>query len=682
MSLLLLLANAPTAVVVTPPNAITGQVSKNVPRLGSATIVGSVNKKYLIYMGLINSDFTKKSLVPKGTFLATTASGGVNSGKNHQTLHGFDIVKEFDFPVYADMPHPLYGNQTDIRYDPNYNLKNPSNDLRTYVCDAKMFMTGVTDNAFFASNFTNIFGAVAAGSPINVFVGAPNSKATVPVSASTYIWSPATGVVSFNTAQAANAVVSIDGVPQAMAPELIIYHLFVDYAQWDPTYLNLQTSNTLLPTYTGGRGSSVWRIAQDIAEQTAPRAVRWKIRVDEYGVINFYEARIASTPVATLTDERDIFDIQYTLTSEQMTNVVTADSVSNTNQPLKSIAYDVPSIGENGQRAPFAIPANRLYATRGYNSGIGISLLNTLTASELYEQSRPTLELNLKVLPNPLLQVGDKITIQEQALGLSGPYIIKGITETIMSGAKGEMDLRVSKANIFANMNMGLPSAVSNAINQTSATMTNSLAGKTGIISNVSINGTAAIFAGTTAKDSYGNAIVPVVVPTSNWVFSISVDPTQAYDTVLWHYIYLESQNTLTPISDNLAFTMNAVNNGTIVAAATIGSGYTVAATHATGANINTANEVAYKYSNLVLFASPMNLISGYNASFATLTNVTNAQQYLGNTTQYGVGYGPSYSGAYAYVLNQKVNYGYLVVQAVNANGASTILRIPFQVQL
>lgn len=651
------------------------------PKFSSATTPGSINKKYVIFYGLMSPDLSTQVLVPKGTFIATTAAGSVTAGKNVQTLHGFDVVKQFNFPVYSDFPHPLYGKQNDIRYDANYNLKNPSSDRMTYVCDAKKFMTGLTDNAFFSSNYTNIFGAVSSGSPVNVFVGLPSVPATVPVSAATYTWIPDTGTVIFTSAQAANAVVSVDGIPQAMAPEMMMQHLFVDYAQWDPNYLKFDKSNTLIPTYAGGRGSSIWQIAQDIAAQTAPRGVRWQIRVDEYGVINFYEARIAATPVAVLTDERDLFNIQYTLTSEQLVNVVTADSVSNTNQPLKSVSYDVPSITEDGQRSPFAIPSNLLLATRGYNSGTGISLMNTLTASELYERSKPTLELSCNIVPNYLLQVGDKVTIQEQALGLGGPYIIKGIDDAIRSGNKGEMTLRMSKAHIFANMNMGLPSAVTNAMNQTSANMTNSLAGKTGIISSVTINGLAAISSGTTAKDYLGNAVIPLVSPTSSWSFAVSIDPSQGYDTVMEHYVYFECANTL--FTDTaMAFRMPGIVSGTVITAATITGGYTATGTHSTGTMTNGGVESTYKYSNLVISAVASSLPAGYNGSFGTVNNVTNAQQYLGSTSTYGLGLGPSYLGSYAYLPNQKQNYGYLVIQAANSNGAFSFLRVPFILQL
>jgi len=680
------------------------------PNFASAMTPGSIDKKYVIYLGLQGKDSyddTIFSVVPKGTFIATSAAGTQNTGLNTQTLHGFDIVRQFDFPVYADLPHPQYGNQTDERYDSNYNLVpqgidtsiNPATGLLNtplsaqvatfWQHDARLFMTAIGDNAFFAANYTDIFGAVTSGSPCNVYIGSEGRASATQVDPNTYTWNPTTGSVTFSTPQRADSVISIDGIPQAMAPELMMKHLFCDYANWDSVAMSLEVSNTLLPTYVGGRGSSVWQIAQDIASQTAPRFVAWEVRIDEYGQICFYESRLAATPVATLVDELDLFNISYTLTSESLANVITADATSNNNQPLKSISYSVPSINYNGQRAPYQIPSNVLLPVRGMSSATAISLMNTLTAAQLYKQSRNILQMTCDILPNYLLQVGDKVSIIERSIGLSGPYLILGIDDKINLG-QHTMSLRMEKANIFANFNMGLPSAVANATVQTVLTTPQSLSGKTGIISQFSINGISCIKAGNIVSDQYGNAVIPIVSPSSPWVFSITVDPTQTYDTALFHFMYMECPNSLSPsashggdpltpngpLSSAMVTRLIGFPDGTVTKAATIGAGYTITPTHTTGTNIG--SEKAYIYNQIVVSGNAISLPPNYNSVTATLTNTTIAAQYLNTTTQYGIGYGPVYTGNYAWLPSEKHSYAYFVLMAVNAAGATSFLRIPF----
>jgi hypothetical protein len=648
------------------------------PGLGSALTVGSVNKKYVVYFGLKSIDGTKLSAVPKGTFIATTATASETQGSVQQTLHGFDIVQEFNFPVYATFPHALYGNQTDIRYDAKYDLSNPSTDLKTYVCDAKNFMTAITDNAFFSADWTTIFGAVTSGSPVNVYVGYPGSPSASPVASSTYTWNPATGTVTFSTAQASNAIVSIDGVPQAMSPELMLTHLFVDYAQWSPSAMSLQTSNCLLPTYVGGSGETVWQIAKDIVAMTAPRFVAWQIRIDEYGQINFYETKTAVQPSETIIDERDLFSIQYTLTSDQLSNVITAEAVSNTNQPLKSIAYSPQSVIDNGQRAAFDVPTNLLLCTRGMPSATAISVLNTFTAGQLDLLDRVTLSLECNVLPNFNRQVGDKVTILERSLGISGPYIISGIQDEISLGIATQ-SIRFTRANIFANMSMGLPSGVTNATAQTIQLNTQSIGGRTNIMNNVTINNQVAILNGATNKDSYGAAVIPVVSPTRTWTFSVTLDPTQAYDTALFHYLYAESPNTLS--LSPMAIRMSGFGDGTIIPAATVGAGSTTIVTHTTGTALG-GSESAYFYNNMIVASNSIVTPSGANTISATITNNAAAQLYLGTNTTYGITYGSAFTGSYAWLPNLKYNYFYLCLLAVSAQGALHFLRIPFIVSL
>ena len=644
-----------------------------IPSLAAALRPGRVDQKYLIYFGLASADGTKISLAPQGTYLASSTGGTINRGVNATTLHGYDISKEFTQNVYASIPHVLYGNQTDVRYDPNYNLTNPSSDLKTWVCDAKRFMTQPSDNAQFSADYNFLFQALT-GSPVNVYVGTPTSKSSTPVSASTYTWDPYGGTVTFTSNQAANAVISIDGIPTAMAPEVMMRHLFLDYGQWDPAFLNLQTSNTLIPAYTGGRGSTVWQIAADIARMTAPRMVPWKIRMDEFGKVMFYEAKFATTPTEVLVDERDLFNISYNYTADNIANVWRATGTANSGQQLESIAYDVKSIKEYGQRAVQDVPSNLLYCISGMNPGDGISYLNMIAAANLWENAQPTLELTADVLPNWLRQVGDRVTIIERSNGLSGPYTIKGITKKIASGGVATQSLRLQKSLLGANFNIGLPSAVTNAVLNNSATPP-TVNSTTNIFQNVTINGVTVVDTGDIARNYNGDPVIPIVSPTETWTFGCSLFPNQNYDTVLFHYIYAESKNSLSS-TDLMAIQGTGFGDGTIIPAATVAAGHTSISTHAYGSIIG-GSEHAYIYGNIVLNANP----SLIPCTYAVLTSTPAAAPYLGPNWTYGVAYGSQFSSG-AWYLSGKQTVAYLVLMAANANGAVNILRLPFYISL
>jgi hypothetical protein len=650
------------------------------PNFSAATKPGNVNNKLLVYMGLESSDGQRISATAQGTYLLTDASGTIDRGSNTLTVQGYDISHQFTMSVSGDIPHVLYGNQTDQygRYDPAYNLTNPSGDLKTWVCDAKKFMTAATDNAQFTADYKFLFNSLTNG--INVYVGSPGALSGTAVNPSTYTWYPDTGTVVFNSNQAANAIISIDGVPLAMAPELMIKHLFVDFGQWSSSYLTLQTSNTLLPVYTGGRNASVWQCASDIAKMTAPRLVPWQIRANEAGYIRFYENKASSISVETLIDERDLFNIQWTESTQNIANVWKATATANSGQQLVSLAVGVSSIRDRGQRAIQDIPSNILFPVSGMNPGTGISFLNSQTAARLAQSSEPTLELSCDLLPNFLRQVGDRVTIIEQNNGLSGPYIYKGITNSIGQGGAIKQSARFQKALIGANYNLGIPSAVSSAF-VTQAGTPPTVNGTTNIVQSLAINGTAVMLNGTMLKDNFGNPILPVVTPTQTWTFSLVPFTNQNYDTVLFHYLYMECPNSLNT-TDLMAVRLSNFGDGSVIPAATIAAGTTITATHTTGTAVNVSGgEYGYQYSGIVVMASPSYVPTGYNAIYTTLTNTSTASAYLGNTTQYGVAYGPAITPG-AWWPNHKQTYAYLVLQLANAAGAVSVLRVPFIVSM
>jgi hypothetical protein len=302
--------------------------------------------------------------------------------------------------------------------------------------------------------------------------------------------------------------------------------------------------------------------------------------------------------------------------------------------------------------------------------------LDSFTAVQLTDNVQPTIEIDADVVANPARQVGDKVTVIEKQDGLSGPYIIKGITRNVQFGAIKE-SLRLRRALLFANYNMGLPSAIMNAPAPGSVAATPNVnataVGKTGIIKDVSIGGIAAIANGATIKGVNGNRIIPSVTG-SSWSFQFDLDPTQNFDTAVYQMLYLEAPNSLSS-TDLMAMRLSnwVSTDGTVIPAATISSGYTQTSTHTTG-SILSGGEKAYLYSNIVFPAHANSLSPGYAQLMSTLTYQTTT----GLSGAMGIGTGPSYTGSYAYFPNQKYTYGYYVIVAFNAAGAFCIQRIPF----
>lgn len=680
---------------------IQGQ-AKNVPYYGSALTPGEIDKKFVVFMGLQDQDLSRgtisTSYVPRGTYILSSSDTTIEKGKIKTQGHGYDIVKEFDFEVYDTFPKILFGNQTDVRYDPAYNLTNPSGDLRTWVCDAKVFMTSQTDSKFFQADFNDLFGVSAA---INVYVGTATTLASSPVNPSTYTWDPTNGIVLFNVGQPANSVISIDGVPLGMSPELMLKHLFVDKANWDPNALFLDVSNMVLPTYVGGQGRTIWQVAQDIAQMTAPRFVPWQLRINAYGNIFFYEQRLAATPVDTLTDEHDLFTIEHTINADSIINVVRAEGQAANQQQVISLSYDIDSINKYGQKREHNVDAAMLFITRGMYPSKAESFLNMMTASILAANSTPIEELRCAMRPNPLYDAGDKLLIKERRTGLSGPYILRGITETITAG-KYSYEGRFEKAKIFANFQMGFPSAVvrddmlhdvvganstggtvSQTISQNAAVVT----GKTGPISTISIGGTECFYNGAQAKDLAGNPIIPII-NNGQFAFNFSLDPTLNSDTYVWRFVYMECPNSLSAADamvvrhkdwiGGINGTESSVYlDGSKIAAATVAGGFAVT-TSWSGVTLP-ADSLAYNYNNLLVGVPNDFLPANYKYSGASIAF---ADDQSATPTMLGIGLGPSYSGNYAWLPNLKQNYGYFCILCINQAGALQFIRQPFLLQL
>lgn len=621
--------------------------------LGSAMIPGRVDKKYVALLGLgsntypiVGSNAGEKFMLPVGTFLLSSSNGDQQKGKLTQSGHCYDIVREFKFTVNDDFPHTLYGQQDpgiNPRYDPAYNLVCTDGIGHIWQCDAVAFMTQPSDNVFFSSDFQSLFAYVGNNGGVNVYSshyttppsgsGLPTQGGIYPIppadSTFGYSWDATTGTVVFSQAQNLNSVISVDGKPQGMSPENMLKHLFVDYGGYDPAYLSWMPSsdnpdpalsNIVLPVYVGGRDKAIWDIGQDIANMTAPRMVAYVLRVDELGRILFYESKTTSTPSEFLTDERDIIDMQWTYTDEQIVNVVTADARSNDNQPLTSLAYDIKSITENGQRAVYQIPDELLLTTRGMNSYYALSFMNMLTASKLFQSSQPILQLTLDVLPNPLRQVGDKIYINSATTPFTGVYVIKGVTDQIQK-SQYKQQLRVQRARLFNNFAMGMPTALTNDSSQSAQVVDDNsaaVAGQTGICDTIKIGGTKVFSGGQQVLDTDGNPVIAVVHAGDTWDWYYSISPNMASDTYVWRFWYMECQNSLSSTEIMVMREANWLSNdGSRISQASIISGYNNTTTHSDGMVVG--SQTAYLRSNIIVAPSPEFLPFGYNAALTSI---------------------------------------------------------------
>lgn len=665
--------------------------------LASAMLPGRVDKKYIALLGLGDRTTGNKFMLPVGTFLLSSSNGDNQKGKITQGGHCYDIVREFNFTVNDDFPHTLYGQQDpgiNPRYDPAYNLVDQG-DHRTFQCDAVAFMTQPSDNVFFSSDFQSLFAYVGNNNGVNVYSsqyngGKKGQEGLVPIPPNDpewgYSWAPETGTVFFNKAHGPGLIVSLDGKPQGMSPENMLTHLFVDYAGYDPNYLSWldpsnpdpQLSNVVLPVYVGGRDKTIWQIAQDIANMTAPRMVAYLCRIDELGFIQFYESKTTASPSETLYDFRDIIDMSYTWTDENMANVIRGDARSNDNQPITSLAYDLQSIIDNGQRSPYVVPDELLLSTRGMNSYASLSFMNMMTGSILFTMSEPILQLTVDVLPNPMRIPGNKINIVQTQTGKFSVYVIKGISDTIIGGAKYKQQLRLQKARLYNNFAMGMPSALTNDQSQQQVdSNAAAIAGQTGLISKILIGGTQVFSGGQQVLDDNGDPVLAIVTG-SSWDFEYGIEKSQAFDSYVWRFWYLEGQNSLSSTDLMVVREQNWVNNdGVKIGHSAIASGYSDTTSHTSG--VNQGNGTAYLRSNIIVAPAQQFLNQGYPADLTSITFNSNTQLATAKT---GLGLGDGYTGSFAYFPASKYNYGYFCILIVNVAGAIQSIMMPFILRL
>jgi hypothetical protein len=347
------------------------------------------------------------------------------------------------------------------------------------------------------------------------------------------------GVVTFANPLPAGSVVSVDARPLAMAPELMIYHLFVDYASLDPNFLKIDNTGIQLPVMENARDRSILDIAKEIAQCTAPRGIQWQIYFDELGYLVFTEAATDGPPVKILTDERDILKISPEYTSRDIYNVVRANATSANDQPITVIAYDVASINTFSQKPTYDIPSQLLATVGGLDPGSAVSLMNGLTSSVLFANSQPTITTDIEILYDPSLQVSDALTIVENKTGINKDFYIKQITEE-MNEDSITQTLRIEQLKKSQDYMFGLGAYIGAPL----PTNANSIQATGALITSVSIAGTEVVYNGKPVTD---NSMNPVVATWDGGNLDISITTAAPYydstngqaEVYIWRWIYI-----------------------------------------------------------------------------------------------------------------------------------------------
>ena len=435
-----------------------------------------------------------------------------------------DLSKQFRFPIYDTFPHPIYGDQNLAYFDPYYNLTNPSADGVTWVCDGKMFTESNADMVFGSSHIDPAVYIDTSGG--SAPTSSPLANGTINVIAdvwtgTNYTFYYHTGTVVLKSPVPTTSVVSMAGNPTWMAPEVMIRKMLVEKAQWDPAFLQLDTSGVLLPQFQG-QDQSIWTCIKYIAAMTAPRLVSWVVWVDEVGNIKFYETRFDGPPVKSFLDEKDLLSLTYQNSSQDLQTVVRADSTCSTqqgDQAVSSIAYNVQSINKYGQTTTDTIDQGLLGGTRCLTTTAAISYLNVLTAAVLASVSHPVNTITTEIWPDPSLEIGDKVQIRDMSTGIMSYFII---TQMQLDVTPGDMKQTLTLTEFYepANFSFGIPNTVGIGNTQGATTA----APATGIIGAVGIGNTngLATYAfnfGDYVYDQSGDIIVPIWTPAAGECF-------------------------------------------------------------------------------------------------------------------------------------------------------------------
>lgn len=385
--------------------------------LGRYFFSGPVDNKIQIYSGIVDGSGVETA-IPEGVFVNQSFNQASQGGENKATINALDNFIMFQGDVYTQFPPRLYGNQTSSYFNPNYQLQNPSGDLQTYVCDAVNWMNDPTTAPAWASDYA----------PLAVYVGTSTAPANV-VTTNTYTVNNVTGTITFASPLASGSIVSVDCRPLAMAPELMLKHLICDFANFSPNFLKFDNTGIYLPIMQVVGGTSILETAKSIAACCAPRGVQWQLFFDELGYLNFRELAIDGPSVVTLIDEKDILSAPVEYQSQNITNVVTASATAINSQPIEVVAYSIDSINIFSQYPDYQVNSVLLNTVGGMDPGSAVMYMSGLANTQVFQGGTPTIFIEIEILYNPLLQVGDCVSVREMKTGVNQDFYIQQITK-------------------------------------------------------------------------------------------------------------------------------------------------------------------------------------------------------------------------------------------------------------
>jgi len=459
--------------------------------LGRYFFPGVVANRLQIYSGIVDGAGIETA-IPEGIFINQAFNQQSQNGENKATINALDNFAMFHGDIYTQFPPRLYGNQTSSFFNSAYQLSNPSGDLTTYICDAVNWMVDSTTAPAWASDFT----------PLTVYVGTAASPANTATTLAYTVNYPK-GTITFGSAIPSNSVVSVDVRPLSMAPELMLKHLFCDFGNFSPNFLKFDNSGSMLPIMQAVSGNSILDIAKTIAKCTSPRGVEWQLFFDELGYLNFRELAIDGPSVVTLVDQKDILSAPVEYQSQNITNVVTASATGINSQPIEVISYSVDSINIFSQFPDYQVNSALLATVGGMDPGSAVMFMSGLTSSQVFQGGTPTVFIEIEILYNPLLQVGDCVTVREHKTGVNQDFYIQQITKEF-DGENIKQTLRLqqqkqAQTNISGNSaytGAPIPSTPNTGIGQTS------------LLASVSIGGTSVISNGQPVLDGSLNPVL------------------------------------------------------------------------------------------------------------------------------------------------------------------------------
>ena len=524
---------------------------------------GPINKTigfYLGYKGPINSgkpnfqDYVIDSALQFTGYVETDASAQ-STFTLDKTVTLNDLTSQFKFQVYDTFPHALFGDQTLSYFDPTYNLTpigNPNNngqvDGVVWQCDGRMFTTSSNDPVWGPTNMAiECFVDTTGNTPQNTSCG----TASVPQfpdkigHCTNYSFDYADGTVTFTNTFLNNkgfsgglplhSNISLQGNPTYMAPEVMIRKLLVEKAGWNEDNIDLLPTNLLLPMFDG-QDRSIWDCLTSITAMTSPRFTPWKFWCDETGNLHLYETNLDGPPVRYWINGQNVITANHEYTARDIRTVVRGDGTvaiagtdgfdSGSDQAITSIVYDNKAIAEYGLTEPLLLSSDITDSIRHLSPTQAVAHLNLIAQSVLYQNTRPVYTITVDGIPDPALQIGDKIHYTDDNIGVDDEFEITGI-EKASDGKVATMQTTLQQYYETINMNLGVPAGVSDDPTGKGATQAPP---NSAIFSAVKMGTNAPVYVykeGDYVRDQNNNPIFPV------WSANDSTDGMH-FDYQLW----------------------------------------------------------------------------------------------------------------------------------------------------